>query len=672
MKPIYQRLNLFIDGQDAYTFVPVEPLGAQSLTIHRSTGDIVLNPPNTPIPSTASRYEKTVYGILGMISLALSEYVIIMTGREHRARLMGHDVYRAADFDILPLNSNVSVQSPPHPVEGHLLALVRAHLLGGCFLFSYGWDLSRRLQAQWNEREEDEKAALWEQADDRFFWNKFLQSRLIDTDIAQDLSPYILPVIYGTFDIRTVYIHGHRIQLCLISRRSRYRAGTRYFRRGVDHEGHVANFNETEQLLLVEERAAGRISNVEDFSHKLSFVQIRGSVPVFWAEVNTLRYKPDLQVMDLQDTVDAMRLHLQEQVSLYGEQSLVNLVNQKGYEQPVKEAYEHTFSQGTQMEIPEVKYQYFDFHNECKHMRWDRISVLLEKLQEDLERQGYFHLDTSRPDPVKTQQGVVRTNCMDNLDRTNVVQAALAKWTLSHQLKLLGVLAEGEELEDFPALSRDFREMWADHADMIAKAYAGSGALKTDFTRTNKRTKIGALEDGYKGMMRYVRNNYFDGARQDGFDLVTGAWTPRKNPITAVSLLADSRPLVIRSVPYVMSFSLFMICAGLTLPRTSDYSLLYYFMLWFIVAALSITFMMIHGIEYVSWPRLIPPTDVVYYQGPGFRSAHHGKGFTGSLAQKFSFAGKALPTNGVPNGRKRALTVNRIEEIEMGTKKRVD
>jgi hypothetical protein len=86
-----------------------------------------------------------------------------MTGREHRARLMGHDIYRAADFDILPLNPNVPAQSPPHPVEGHLLALVRSHLLGGQFLFSYAWDLSRRLQTQWNEREDDEKSALWEQ-----------------------------------------------------------------------------------------------------------------------------------------------------------------------------------------------------------------------------------------------------------------------------------------------------------------------------------------------------------------------------------------------------------------------------------------------------------------------------------------------------------------------------
>lgn len=45
------------------------------------------------------------------------------------------------------------------------------------------------------------------------------------------------------------------------------------------------------------------------------------------------------------DQVDATRAHLQEQISLYGEQSLVNLLNQKGHEQPVKEAYERAVSE---------------------------------------------------------------------------------------------------------------------------------------------------------------------------------------------------------------------------------------------------------------------------------------------------------------------------------------
>lgn len=108
---------------------------------------------------------------------------------------------------------------------------------------------------------------------------------------------------HAAFDIRPAFIENRHIQICLISRRSRYRAGTRYFRRGLDHQGHVANFNETEQLLFVEDQHSAGQRVFDEFSAKMSFVQTRGSVPVFWAEINTLRYKPDLQVMDLQDTV---------------------------------------------------------------------------------------------------------------------------------------------------------------------------------------------------------------------------------------------------------------------------------------------------------------------------------------------------------------------------------
>ena len=33
----------YVDGNETYTFVPVEPVGARSLTIYRNSGDIVLN-----------------------------------------------------------------------------------------------------------------------------------------------------------------------------------------------------------------------------------------------------------------------------------------------------------------------------------------------------------------------------------------------------------------------------------------------------------------------------------------------------------------------------------------------------------------------------------------------------------------------------------------------------
>ena len=74
---------------------------------------------------------------------------------------------------------------------------------------------------------------------------------------------------------------------------------------GIDQNGHVANFNETEQVLLIEGQTAPGSVHINDdtFATKLSYVQIRGSVPLFWSEINTLRYKPDLQIMDLKETV---------------------------------------------------------------------------------------------------------------------------------------------------------------------------------------------------------------------------------------------------------------------------------------------------------------------------------------------------------------------------------
>lgn len=95
----------------------------------------------------------------------------------------------------------------------------------------------------------------------------------------------------------------------------------------------------------------------------LSYVQTRGSVPLYWAEINTLRYKPDLQIMEGEERVRwlilvvpftflrppqqlaATKKHLTDLVKIYGEQTLVNLIDHKGHEQPVKEAYEKYFNQ---------------------------------------------------------------------------------------------------------------------------------------------------------------------------------------------------------------------------------------------------------------------------------------------------------------------------------------
>lgn len=89
--------------------------------------------------------------------------------------------------------------------------------------------------------------------------------------------------------------------------------------------------------------------------------------------------------------------------------------------------------------------------------------------------------------------------------------------------------------------------------------------MKADYTRTGKRTKQGNLEDGYKSVMRYVKNNFFDGDRQvsfffhikfraemkDAFDVITGGYVAKRGGIPP---LTDTRPLIMRAVSLIILF----------------------------------------------------------------------------------------------------------------------
>jgi hypothetical protein len=72
-------------------------------------------------------------------------------------------------------------------------------------------------------------------------------------------------------------------------------------------------------------------------------------------------------------------------------------------------------------------------------------------------------------------------------------------------------------VEHQPAFEVLFKNTWADNADMISEQYSGTKALKTDFTRTGKRTIKGAMADGMNSLTRYYKNNFADGFRQVNF-----------------------------------------------------------------------------------------------------------------------------------------------------------
>ena len=59
---------------------------------------------------------------------------------------------------------------------------------------------------------------------------------------------------------------GKVVEVTLISRRSRYFAGTRFLKRGINHQGNVANFVETEQLVEVEGRL--RVIHMDELAQR--------------------------------------------------------------------------------------------------------------------------------------------------------------------------------------------------------------------------------------------------------------------------------------------------------------------------------------------------------------------------------------------------------------------
>ncbi|KAJ9082645.1 Phosphoinositide phosphatase sac1 [Entomophthora muscae] len=438
---------------------------------------------------------------------------MLITERQIVGELAGHSIYRVVSTKVYPFARNSAYLTPAQASdEDQYRALLDGFLQDATFYFSSTMDLTRNMQRQHPLPSPQSYRLDLKQADAEFFWNRlhllpFQEITKAHPD--QDFSNFLVPVIYGYVKVVPVVINGVSLSYGLITRRGTSRVGTRYFSRGVDEKGHVSNYAETEQVV------ASRKGDIASFS------QVRGSIPVFWAQVTNTKYTPKLVIADRPETSKAFRTHFERLSKQYGPVVAVNLVNTKGYELPMAQKFAHLASS-----MSELTYIHFDFHNECSKMRWHRIQLLIDQMAPHLDAHMYYYSDPTKGD-VTRQQGVIRTNCMDCLDRTNVVQSMVAKHILTCQLKAMGVIPQEYSQDVFvePFVSV-FRELWADNADAVSIAYSGTGALKTDFTRTGRRTTLGPIQDGKNSIVRYIKNNYLDGSRQDGIDLFLGRFTP--------------------------------------------------------------------------------------------------------------------------------------------------
>lgn len=579
---VHDDMNFYITADKFY----IEPNGKHEvLIIDRINRECSVQVKANQVPQGLQ--VRKVCGILGVIKLISGYHLVVMTHRIFVGIINSQVIWRLAGFDIIPFVPSLTHLSDTQKVQNSAyLAMIRQVLDTPYYYFSYTYDITHTLQRLHSMSPDLLQSALYERAEARFVWNNYMLKQFYRPELRQ----YCLPILLGFVSVHDVVVNGHNFQWVLISRRSIYRAGTRWFSRGIDQTGNVSNYVETEQIIDVR-------------GDKVSFVQTRGSIPLFWRQTPNLKYKPPPELIPGRDHLITCSKHLDAQLIQYGRQVLVNLIDHRGAEDVLEKAFGTTISTlGNQ----NVRYESYDFHAECRKMRYDKLHTLIARLAHEQDEFGVFHL---RRDGtlLSSQDGVFRTNCIDCLDRTNVVQSMLAKRILEQSLMKLGVLTSGQKIDLNSSFEWLFKGVWADNADLISTQYSGTRALKTDFTRTGKRTKMGLVQDGINSLTRYYKNNFSDGFRQDAIDLFLGNYVVQDGEgLTVVCPLVIQKGWKYGTFPAVLLFAFAMFFASTVYPQEYNTENLLFILFWGSMVGITGAGIFKYGVEFVDWPKLLP------------------------------------------------------------------
>ncbi|KAF7809590.1 phosphoinositide phosphatase SAC7 [Senna tora] len=584
---LYTKMRLW-EFPDQYIIEPTDGSSGSSLTVSRVDGSMKLI---DGIPECNTlRVPKiwTIFGVVGMLKLLAGSYLLAITERQCVGSYLGHPIYKVSCLKVFPCDNSLNNASADHKkTEMEFSRLLNiAERTHGLF-FSYETNLTLSAQRLNDLGDESKLLPLWRQAEPRFLWNNYMLEVLIDNM----LDPFLLPVVQGSFHYFQAAIGKDIIDVTLIARRCTRRNGTRMWRRGADPDGYVANFVETEQIMQYN-------------GYTASFVQVRGSIPLLWDQIVDLTYKPKFELVKLEEAPRVMERHFLDLRKKYGAVLAVDLVNKHGGEGRLCEKFGSTMQR---VASDDVRYLHFDFHHICGHVHFERLSILYDQIVDFVERNGYLLLNEKK-EKMKEQLGIVRTNCIDCLDRTNVTQSMIGRNMLELQLKRLGVFGAEETISLHPNLDENFKIMWANHGDDVSIQYSGTPALKGDFVRCGHRTVQGILKDGWNALLRYYLNNFVDGTKQDAIDLLQGHY------IVSVGrdMASSSKKGGLESIAsFPLAFSLVMtgfIFATMSLRQVQyDIRHLFISLMWASISIVIAAFVRANGRVFCNRPRLHKP-----------------------------------------------------------------
>ena len=437
-----------------------------------------------------------MHAVLGLLPLSQCSVLVLVTGRRAVSTL--------ADGSVLFLVTQTTLRflGEQSASDRRYVRLLNSALASPELLYSSTGDATRSAQSCSSLP----PALRWDGVDKRFAWNAHLAAPLL----AAGGGGFVPPVVCGWAGETTV----GSLTAALLCRRHCGRMGRRLWTRGCDSDaGHAANCVELETVL----RGSSGLA---------SFLQLRGSVPLSWTESPCLLPKPPLSLGPAARSAAACRAHIASLSSSYGSPLLLLSLLRKGKhrEAPLGEAYAATIAELAAQEDSSLRFEAFDWNGRSSTTQPEAArAALLATLQPHLAReQGLFCVRGSDGAVRSSQSGIIRSNCLDSCDRTNIAQALIGDAVLGRMC-----LAAGGEAT--PELREALQALWRDGGDAISLHYAGTAAQR----RRGAAAGLGrlarlclTLRDVQISIMRYAVNNHADGERSDADALVSGTHVP--------------------------------------------------------------------------------------------------------------------------------------------------
>ncbi|WZZ10772.1 hypothetical protein YC2023_096693 [Brassica napus] len=526
-----------------------------------------------------------VYGIAGCAKFMESYYLVLVTKRRQIGCICGHAIYAIDESQMITVpHATIQSDAANSKTELRYKKLLSSVDLTKDFFYSYTYPIMRSLQK--NVLSSGEEGVPY---DNIFVWNAYLTQPIRSRCFIYIRlhSDYLL--IYPIVQIR-LSIYGRDFSVTLVSRRSRHFAGTRYLKRGVNDRGRVANDVETEQLVFDEEAGSckGKMTSVVQMRGSIPlFWSQEASRFSPKPDIFLQRYDPTYEStkMHFEDLVNRYGNPI---IVL----NLIKSVEKRPREMVLRREFAKAVGYLNSIfpEENRFKFIHWDFHKFAKSKSANVLAVLGAVASEALDLTGFYfsgkpkivkkkasqlsHASTGREQSLRDlrayslelsrgessndilsalanrekemklsqqkrddgtdsaapryQSGVLRTNCIDCLDRTNVAQYAYGLAALGRQLHAIG-LSDTSKIDPDSSIAAALMDMYQGMGDALAQQYGGSAAHNTVFPERQGKWKATTQSREFlKSIKRYYSNTYTDGEKQDAINLFLGYFQPQE------------------------------------------------------------------------------------------------------------------------------------------------